>query len=208
MSHLKSAILTLAAALLATAAFTADAQQQYRWIDADGVVRIADRIPPDAAHKRIEVLNARGMVVRVIEPQKSGEELAEELRERELEAQAVAARQEQARRDRVLLDSYTTVGDLVRSRDGHLATLDGRINMSREALANLEGTIADLEQRIASFEAREQAPPEALVTQLEDARANRDSTARFIEAREQEQADIRARFEADIARFQELRSRR
>ena len=71
----------LAALALATASFTADAQQRYRWVDDDGGIRISDRIPPGATDKRIEVLNARGMVVRVIEPK------------RELTAELVAAAQ-------------------------------------------------------------------------------------------------------------------
>ena len=63
-------LLILAAVAFATASFNADAQQRYRWVDDDGGIRISDRIPPGATDKRIEVLNARGMVVRVIEPKR------------------------------------------------------------------------------------------------------------------------------------------
>src|SRR5690606_34957190 len=87
--------------LLASASFTADAQQRYRWVDENGVTRISDRIPPSANDKRIEVLNARGMVVRVIEPKRelSAEERAAAEAERIAAENAKAAAAEQARRD-------------------------------------------------------------------------------------------------------------
>src|SRR5690606_18663274 len=113
--NMRHAHLLIALALaLATASFTADAQQRYRWVDDQGVTRISDRIPPSATDKRIEVLNARGMVVRVIEPKRepTAEELAAAEAERLAAEQARREQAEQARRDRMLLDTYTTVDDL------------------------------------------------------------------------------------------------
>ncbi|MFN2300356.1 MAG: DUF4124 domain-containing protein [Gammaproteobacteria bacterium] len=187
---------------LAAASFTADAQQRYRWVDDNGTTRIADRIPPDVAGKRIEVLNARGMVVRVIEAELTDAQRAHRAAERELEEERRVAREAQARRDRMLLDSYTTVTDLTNARDARLSSLEAQIRVSRDAADNLSRTVEDLAARV---EAAGESPPVPLVQRLTATRDQLNATQRFLEAREKEQADIREQFTADIARFEQLR---
>ncbi|MCA1798219.1 MAG: DUF4124 domain-containing protein [Xanthomonadaceae bacterium] len=187
---------------LAAASFTADAQQRYRWVDDNGTTRIADRIPPDVAGKRIEVLNARGMVVRVIEAELTDAQRADRAAERELEEERRVAREAQARRDRMLLDSYTTVTDLTNARDARLSSLEAQIRVSRDAADNLSRTVEDLAARV---EAAGESPPVPLVQRLTATRDQLNATQRFLEAREKEQADIREQFTADIARFEQLR---
>ena len=199
--------LILAAVLLATATFAVDAQERYRWVDDNGGMRISDRIPPSAANKRIEVLNARGMVVRVIEPKR--ELTPEEKAERELERiaaeEAKAAQAAQARRDRMLLDTYTSVDDLIRSRDTRVSSLAAQIVVSRDALEAHRAHLAELEGNAASLAETGRAVPPALTKKIEETREQFESTKKFVEMREKEQADIRAQFEADIARFETLR---
>ncbi len=199
--------LILAAVALATATFTVDAQQRYRWVDDNGSIRISDRIPPSAADKRIEVLNSRGMVVRVMEPKRelTPEEKATQERERIAAEEAEAAQKAQARRDRMLLDTYTSVDDLVRSRDTRVSSLQAQIVVSRDALEAHRTHLVDLEETAAGHVSAGRDVPPALAKKLEETRGQFESTKRFVEMREQEQADIRAQFEADIARFQALR---
>ncbi len=200
-------LLILIAVALATATFTVDAQQRYRWVDDNGSTRISDRIPPSAADKRIEVLNSRGMVVRVIEPKReltAEEEAAHEL-ERIAAEEAKAAQEAQARRDRMLLDTYTSVDDLVRSRDTRVSSLAAQIVVSRDALEAHRAHLADLEATAASHTKDGRDLPPALAKKIEETREQFESTKKFVEMREKEQADIRAQFESDIARFQALR---
>ncbi|MEX0899289.1 MAG: hypothetical protein WD081_01215 [Gammaproteobacteria bacterium] len=200
-------LLILAAVALATATFTVDAQQRYRWVDDNGSIRISDRIPPSATDKRIEVLNSRGMVVRVIEPKREltpEEEAAREL-ERAAAEQAKVAQAAQARRDRMLLDTYTSVDDLVRSRDTRVSSLAAQIVVSRDALEAHRSHLEELEGNAAGLVKSGRAVPPALAKKIEETRELFESTRKFVEMREKEQADIRAQFEADIARFQALR---
>lgn len=199
--------LILMAVALATATFTADAQQRYRWVDDNGSIRISDRIPPSATDKRIEVLNSRGMVVRVIEPKRelTPEEEAARERERIAAEEAKAAQAAQARRDRMLLDTYTSVEDLVRSRDTRVSSLAAQIVVSRDALEAHRAHLEELEGNAAGLAGSGRDVPPALTKKIEETREQFESTKKFVEMREQEQADIRAQFEADIARFQVLR---
>lgn len=197
----------LTAALLATATFDADAQQRYRWVDENGSIRISDRIPPDAADKRVEVLNARGMVIRVIEPkvELTAEQAAARDRDLAAAAQAEADREAQAHRDRMLLDSYTTVEDLTRSRDNRVSALEAQILVSRDALAAHEQHLLELDAQAERVRAAGNPVPDELTARIADTQAKLEATAEFVETRVAEQQEIRAQFDADIARFQELR---
>lgn len=189
-------------ATLGAASFSVEAQQKYRWIDDNGTVRVADRIPPDVTGNRIEVLNARGIVVRVIPADPTDEERAAlELAAHEAE-QARVTQAAQARRDRMLLDSYTSVDDLMLARDARLSSLEAQIRVSRDAAENLERAVDDLATRVEH--ATNPAP--ALLERLAATREQLEATQRFLETREQEQVDIREQFEADIARFERLRN--
>lgn len=192
---------------LATASFTADAQQRYRWVDENGVTRISDRIPPSANDKRIEVLNARGMVVRVIEPKRepTAEERAAAEAERLAAEQAKRDQAEQARRDRMLLDTYTTVEDLVRSRDARVSALQSQIVVSRDAMDAHQNHLADLEAQAAEHTSAGREVPAGLAKRLAETRQQYESMRDFVAARETEQRTIREQFDADIARFTQLR---
>lgn len=202
--------LIIAAAVLATATFTVDAQERYRWVDDNGSIRISDRIPPSAANKRIEVLNSRGMLVKVIEPKR--ELTDEEKVERELERiaaeEAKAAQAAQARRDRMLIDTYTSVDDLIRSRDTRVSSLEAQIVVSRDALEAHRAHLSELKDNAAGHVAAGRAVPPGLAKKIEETEEQFESTKNFVELREQEQADIRAQFEADIERFRALRGSR
>ena len=197
----------LAALALATASFTADAQQRYRWVDDDGGIRISDRIPPGATDKRIEVLNARGMVVRVIEPKRelTAEELAAQAAEKEAAEIAQRAAVEQARRDRMLLDTYTKVDDLIRSRDNRLSALDAQIVVSRDVVEAHRANLANFEEQAAAHVAAGRPVPPGITQRIEETRAELAASETFMNKRVDEQAAMRAQFEADIARFRVLR---
>ena len=200
-------LVLLAAIALTTATFTAEAQQRYRWVDDNGTTRISDRIPPNAADKRVEVLNARGMVVRVIEPKRelSEEELAAQVAERAAEESAKVAAAERVRRDRMLLDMYTSVDDLIRSRDNRVSALDAQILVSRDAVDAHQAHLTNLEEQAAEHVAAGREVPPAIAKNIEATRAELEASRAFMEKRVKEQADIREQFEADIARFKVLR---
>ena len=196
-----------AAFALATASFTADAQQTYRWVDDNGSTRISDRIPPDATDKRIEVLNARGMVVRVIEPKRelTPDEVAAQAADAAAAETAKQEAAEQARRDRMLLDMYTSVDDLIRSRDTRVSALEAQVRVSRAAVEAHKANLVAWEEQAAGHTAAGRAVPPGIAAKVDETRAQLDASQAFMDKRVEEQAAIRAQFEADIARFRALR---
>lgn len=206
MLYRKLLVLSITALTIMMATPAVDAQERYRWRDDNGSLRISDRIPPDAAGKRIEVLNARGMVVRVIEPKKTPEELAEAARQKELAEEEVRKREEQVRRDRMLLDSYTSAEEIERRRDNRLAQLETYIRVSTDSVANLEAVLEDLESQAKRHTDAGREVPAELTVRIESTKMEIADNQAFLEAREHEQAQIREQFDADLERFKELRA--
>lgn len=198
-------ILTIAALALGTIATPVEAQYRYRWVDDNGTTQISDRVPPDAARFRVEVLNNRGMVIRVMEAAMTEEERAEAARVAEEEAAAEAAAAAQARRDNMLLQSYTSVADLERARDGRLQALAAQIRVSRAAVENLQENVNNLQAQVDQRQQNQQPVPEDLANRLTTAREQLEANERFAVARETEYAQIEETFIADIARYRELR---
>lgn len=206
MLYRKLLVLSITALTIMMATPAVDAQERYRWRDDNGSLRISDRIPPDAAGKRIEVLNARGMVVRVIEPKKTEEELAEAARQKELAEEEERKREAQVRRDRMLLDSYTTAEEIERRRDNRLAQLETYIRVSTDSVANLEAVLEDLESQAKRHTDAGREVPAELSGRIESTKIEIADNQAFLEAREHEQAQIREQFDADLERFKELRA--
>ncbi len=206
MQHTKLLAFAVTAVALIMATPAVDAQERYRWRDDNGSLRISDRIPPDAAGKRIEVLNARGLVVRVIEPQKTPEELEEAERQKELAEEEARERAAKVRHDRMLLDSYTSAEEIERRRDNRLAQLQTYIRVSTDSVTNLETTLADLEAQAKRHTDAGREVPAQLVERIAATKEEIADNQEFLEARKLEQEQIRAQFDADIERFKELRA--
>lgn len=173
----------------------------YKWVDKDGVTRYGDRIPPEYAKQQREVLNPQGDTVKVLEHEKTDAERAEDTRQAELLRQE----QEQARRDRMLLDTYPSEADLVKARDEQLAHHDGNIRISQIALQSAERDQKSRQERAAQLAKDGKPVPPDLQRQITQLEANIGSSRRSLAQREQERQALSARFERDIVRWRQLK---
>ena len=105
----------------------------------------------------------------------------------------------------MLLDTYTQVDDLIRSRDNRLSALDAQILVSRDVVDAHRVNLANLEEQAAGHvDAGREVPP-GIAKKLVDTRAELEASETFMNKRVEEQTAMRAQFEADIARFRALR---
>ena len=208
MLTLRSTILIVAATLLVLSQAFAQ-QALYRWVDEDGLVHYGDHVPPAYANQDREVLNGHGVTVRHLDGAASDEELAERARLAALEeAQANAAR-EQARHDKVLLDTYLSVDDIVRLRDQRLDLLESQINVTEQYLANLTQRLMELEQNASRFKPRSRDPdarpmPENLVLDLTQTTASIELYEETLGRSRNQQQNLSETFAQDIERYREL----
>jgi hypothetical protein len=184
----------------------AQAGKLYKWVDENGQTRYGDRIPPQYAKKRNETLNNQGIVVETKAAAKTPEQLAEEKRLAVLKAEQERERQEQAREDRILLDTFTNEDEMILTRDGKIEAIEaviriteGRIHKTKQRLSALNGRAADLERAGKPV-------PDQLKADMAEARGQIQHNLDYIENRKREQQKIREKFARDIQRFRELKS--
>jgi hypothetical protein len=207
-----SAKLLLSAVVLALLAGAAAAQSDkqkklYRWVDKDGQVHYGDSVPAEYAEQDREVLNRQGVPVGREEGTITPEEAA---------AKAVAdkaARDEQKRklRDRVLLQTYQSVQELEILRDNRLDLVDAQLTIQEQSLSNLRAQRAQIQRMAARYApvntgSDAQPLPDELAADLEQSANDIQTQESNLVRRREERESIRKTFEADIARYKELRT--
>lgn len=202
--------LIVTAVLAATAAGASAQQRLYRWVDNEGVVHYGDRVPPEFANRDRDVLNDQAVTIGSEEGEVTAEERAEIARRQAADAERQAARNDEARRDRMLLETYLTVADIEDLRDRRLELIGSQIKVTELYLTNLHKRIVALEREASPYspysDKEDAAPvPDDLATEIRRTRASIALYEQTLERSRSEQEALRSAFELDIIRFKELK---
>lgn len=181
-------------------------QRLYKWVDEQGKVHYGDKVPPEYSKQERKILNEQGVQVKTLEAAKTPEQIAEEerLSAQRKEQERIAA--EQVAHDRMLLATFTTEDDMVMTRDGKIAAIDGVLRVTRDRIEKLETGLSQLTREAADLERAGKPIPESLTNEILGSRGQIQRYMDYIAAKRREQEEIRAQFEADIRRFRELKS--
>jgi len=174
----------------------------YRWVDEQGVVHYGDHIPPQYANKERAVLNAQGVEVGRLEAQKSPEQAAADARERETQMK-------QRQHDAFLITTYTSVKDIEALRDLRLDQLRGQRAAAEQYTESLRTRLATLHTRALNFQPYSSRPearrmPDDLAENLVRTVNELKAQDRDLAVKMQEEATLRAQFQADIERYRAL----
>ena len=181
---------------LCAAPFFARAGTLYKWVDKNGEVHYGDHIPPQYLNQKHSILNQEGVTLETVQPPSPAE------------LQAKKRAEEQAARDRRLLDTYGSVREIVRVRNSKIAAVDYVIRMTQGNIEKLNRQLNTLTKTAADMELNGQAVPPDLIAQIKTTQQQIRANQAFIAAKRREQDQIRAQFEADIKRFRELMAQR
>jgi len=190
--------LTVVAALLAGVKLV-DAGA-YRWVDAEGRVHYSDTIPAEQVGSGYRLYDEEGRQVSVVEAARTEQEI-----QRALEREAKAA--EQARRDRILLATFTSEEDIKFVRDDRLAALNSTLLITQEKLAELQLQHADLDAQAKSYETKQQPVPADLASRLERLHTSISHLEESLAARQREKRMLKETFAADLGRYRKLTGR-
>jgi Domain of unknown function (DUF4124) len=185
-------------------------KRMYRWVDDDGVVHYGDRVPPQYADRDRDVLNDQAIAVGFEEGTITEAERAELERRQARLDEVEAARATKARRDRMLLETYLSVGDIEDLRDRRLELLSSQIQVTELYLANLRKRLVTLEREASPykpFSDKENAAPvpDDLGFELSRTQASITLYEQTLERTREELAAVRDAFDLDIVRFRELK---
>lgn len=203
-------LITLVAIGLSLTAIPALAQQKlYRWVDDEGVVHYGDTVPAQFADRDRTLLNEQGVTVGFEQGEITPEERAEMERRQALAEKERLDRENAARRDRVLRDTYITVADIEDLRDRRLELIESQIRVTEFYLNNLRRRLDTLEkdtQRFAPYNESEDAQPVPEYLTLDVSRTEASITLyeQTLTRTRQAQQELKDAFGDDIIRFREL----
>jgi hypothetical protein len=175
------------------------------WTNNEGVKECGNKIPPEFAQKSHQELGKGGLVREETERAKNDEELAEEKRLAKIEADEKAKEEEQKKLDKILLSTFSNVGDIERARDERVTALDATIKLTQTRSEKIQ---LDLDKRIqtaANAERSGKAPPEALLKDIESLKRQMKNNDTFIEGKRAAQEEIKKAHAIDIERFKKLK---
>ena len=179
----------------------------FRCKDRNGQTYYGDSVPPQCEGLDTEVLNERGMQVRLIE----GEATRLKRLEREAaEAQVRKEQQRRALRDRTLTETYLTVDDIERLRSQRLEQLDAQYRVTEQNMANLRERQLRLEGQVARFKPYSDNPnapplPDHLAAEMVNTVNGLRVYEQSLAANRKEQAELNEQFDSDVKRFKELK---
>jgi hypothetical protein len=194
-------LLAIATALVAT---PLSAANLYKWVDDKGVTHYTDKMPPDAVDKASVELNRQGIAVKRTEPAPTPEQRrAKALEEERLKATA-RERETVDRRDRALMQSYTTEDEIDLARTRALSTLDTQVTSAQAYSAQLAKRRDELEAKRKSYGSK--PVPAAIDTELESIADELAKQATLIGERKRDSAAMTAKYDQDKQRWRELRN--
>ena len=178
----------------------------YKWIDETGQVRYGDKIPAKYAKRRAETLNQQGIVIETKSAQKTSQQLAEEKRLAKINNEEQRKREERAHKDRILLDTFTSENEMIRSRDGKIEAIDAVMRITKDRINKARARLLGQTRRAANMERSGRPVPEPLKQSINETRIQINDNIEYIRNRKIDQQAIRDKFEIDIKRFRQLKN--
>lgn len=191
--------------LFACGVFSAQAKL-YKWVDNNGQVHFGDKIPIEYLVRKHEELNASGQVVKQYPAAETPAQRAEKRRLEKLKKQAELVQKKKQRRDRVLLDTYTTERDLVMARDSRLDAVGSQIKLAQSIVNDSIASVKALNERIKRIQASGRKVPKDIFLRLKNEQQQIEMHKQVVIEHKNRRQDIEKQFNGYIKRFRVLKA--
>lgn len=178
--------------------------EMYRYKTEDGKTVMSNTLPREALKQGYEVLNKNGRVVEEVPAPPTEEELAERERERERQKEREQERKEQKKKDQRLLRQYSSPDDAVRALHRKLRERFGTVRLKLANINNVEGQLADLQNRAANQERAGEEVSDSLREKMDRLRAEKASLLTEIRDEISEAEQTREEHRQKIERLESL----
>ena len=173
----------------------------YRYTNDQGVFVVDDHVPPEHVKKGYEVVNEKGVVIRVVPRELTPEE--QEVADAEkLQAERAKAEQQRLKEwDESLLMRYSTIEDIEAAKKRALMDLHIRVSILKSNKRSLKQQVENYQAEAAEMERMGREVDVARLSKIEDLQSEMATTDRAIVDRENEIEAVSAAYDADIQRF-------
>lgn len=182
-------------------AVPATAQKKIQcWTDKNGARMCGDRVPPEYAGQKRDVIKDG----RVVESVKAARTPAEIAADKKAKQDAEDARR-RADYDRALLETYRSAKDIESMRDERIIMLDGRIASIEKNQANTDKQLVDLKARAERLTAEGKPIDDRLAKQIKQFERDQKINHKSLDRNRTERKEIEKKFNSDLERYLELR---
>jgi chromosome segregation ATPase len=178
----------------------------YKWVDEKGVTHYGDRIPPEYVNRGNTQLDKSGVEVKKTAPTLTPEQI--KAREDELTKKREAAKveAEQARKDKVLLDAYSSVQEIEQVKNRNISVLDNVIKGTQRRVDELRTRRQQLDKEKAALDAQQK--PLSIIQQreLKGIDSELPVLEKQLEQKNREVETLKAKYDADAKRYREIKA--
>ena len=176
----------------------------FKWVDKDGETHYGETIPPEYADRNSVEINQSGRI------EKSRKVISPESRQASKEADAKKIAEEEAlkeskRRDNALLNTYTTEKEIDLARNRSLQQVEARISSYSILLKSSQESLDGQYQEQSDFTKQGRKIPKSLTDDIDSGVARVGKYKKELAQSEQEKINVQNRYEADKARFRQLK---
>ena len=188
-------------AALTAAPATSAIVTYYRYTNDEGSTVVDDHVPPEHVKKGYEVLNDKGVVIKVVPRELSPQEQQIADAQKKLEEQAKAEELRLREWDESLLLRYSTVEDIEAAQKRALMDLKIRVSILKGNKRSLKQQVENYQSQAAEMERLGREVDVDRLRAIEDLQREIASTDRAIADRELEIQKVNEAYTADIERF-------
>lgn len=177
--------------------------KMYKWVDDQGVTHYGETIPPQYADKDRSELNQKGRVIRkdeVLSPEERRLKEEEDARKRAEKEAALESR----RRDKALINTYSSPAEIDLARARNLQQIDARVNGVGAQLKIVSDRMLGLQKEAEGYQQSGKKLPKSLQEDMDETRARLDKLQRDLDKAKADKAAMEARYDEDKARYKEL----
>ena len=158
--------------------------------------------PARSPSSPVQVMDNQGRVLKTLQDPPSKEALAAKAAEEERQREKAKTDAEQARKDKILLDSYTTEAEIDLARNRATQAIEQQMEIARSYATSLAKRQVELQKRKTELGAKGLAPAEE--QELGRLHAEIEAQNASVMQKKQDLERIVARYAADKRRWQEI----
>lgn len=173
----------------------------YKYVDENGKTVYSDKVPLNPSKQGITEMSKQGLIIKKAESEEQKQQrLIEEAKRREEEQKLIAAR----RKDRALLDAFSSVKQIEQKRDRSIETVQISIDAFQARQKNIQKRLSDLKKDSQGFLNRKKPIPVELVNNINVAQRELNEVNSKIQDQQKATQQIRLQASQDIKRYIEL----
>jgi len=175
------------------------------WKDKTGkTIGCGDKVPPEYQDNATKELNKRGVTVNSSDPALTPEQKKALQADAERKAAANQVAAEQKRRDKALMDTFTTVKEIDLKRNRDIQLIESNIEAQQTNLKNANDRQADARNRIEQYKKENKPVPVPIQDEYDRADASKVKIQAQIAQKKKEIIDLNQQYDDMKKRFVEL----